>query len=115
MAWLIMNDIVDYESEFYPTHIVGFNNEVLPVYIGASSAIEEKTIGIYVSDESYIRIDHSMEYVFIHNPDIQSNFLTEEYNLEELNVSTVEDSLSMNRRHYHIWPTPSMLSGELVS
>ena len=114
MAWLIMNDLVDYESEFYPTHIVGFNREVLPVYIGASSVIEEKAIGLYVSDEDYRKIDHTMEYVFIHNPDIQSKFLTEEYNLKELNVSTVKDSQSTNRLHYHIWPTPNMLSGGLV-
>jgi len=112
MAWLIMDDKVDYTSEFYPTHIVGFNNEVLPVYMGASSVVEEKVIGIYVSDESYKRIDHTMEYVFIHNPDIPSKFLTEEYNLEGLNVSTVEDKLSMNRRHYHIWPAPYDSEGD---
>ena len=107
MAWLIMNDIVDYKSEFYPTHIIGFNKEILPVYMGASSAIEDNTIGLYVSDESYNKIDHSKEYVFLHNPDIQSKFLTREYyNLEGLNISTVKDKLSMNRVHYHIWPTP---------
>ena len=117
MAWLIMNDKVDYESEFYPTHIIGFNNEVLPVYMGASSAIEEKAIGIYVSDEDYKRIDHTKEYILIHDPDIQSKFLSrfveedsELYKqLQEFDIRTVKDKLSMDRVHYHIWPAQTRL------
>jgi len=116
MAWLIMDDKVDYASEFYPTHIVGFNNEVLPVYMGASSTLEKDAIGIYVSDEGYKRIDHTKEYVFIHNPDISDieskfRFIEKDSELgkkiEELNISTVKDKLSMNRLHYQIWPTPN--------
>jgi len=112
MAWLIMNDLVNYESTFYPTHILGYNNEIMPVYIGNSSdsIIEEKAIGIYVTDEDYNKIDHSKEYVLIHDPDSQSkvsfNHIVEGSELykviEDIPIGNVKDKETMNRVHYHI-------------
>jgi len=111
MAWLIMNDEVNYKTEFFPTHILGFNNEIIPVYIGASSVIEDKAIGIYVSDEDYKKMDHSKEYVLIHDPDLYSKVPSRYVEdgsklyevLKELSIGDVEDISTINRYHYHVW------------
>jgi len=115
MAWLILNDEVDYKSEFYPSHILGVNNEVIPVYMGASTIVEKSAIGIYVSDEDYKKIDHSKEYILIHNPDAFDEAPTGFINsssslfkiissmLEELPLETIENAETVDRAHRHIW------------
>ena len=69
MAWLVMNDEVDYSSTWYPTHIVGSNNEVIPIFIGASNTMIRGLVGLYVRDDDYYKIRHDKAYIFIHNPE----------------------------------------------
>lgn len=101
MAWLIMNDEVDYPCEYYPTHILTEDRDVVPVFLGATSAIEEvKAIGIYVREEDYLKINHKKAYIFVHDPDVEFG---EFEDLDWDQVPDQEDSLSANREHLHVW------------
>lgn len=101
MAFLIMNDIVDYEGMWYPTHIVSKDNSPIPVYLGAAKTLLNGFIGIYIKDEDYEKIRHDKAYIFIHNPEID----TEE--IENIDWEKIPDcgdeSSRTNREHMHIW------------
>lgn len=100
MAWLILNDDIDYDAAWYPTHIIGKDNQLIPVFIGASSIINDKTIGIYVRDEDYNNIRHDKSYLFLHEPDVTEDDIEE---VDWDKISNVEDRKITNREHIHIW------------
>ena len=100
MAWLIMNDEIDYHATWYPTHIVDKDKKLLPVYIGAAQTMVVGYLGIYIKDEHYTRIRHDKAYIFIHNPDANDEDITE---VEWDKVPDVEDKKLTGRDHIHIW------------
>lgn len=103
MAWLIMNDLIDYPCEWYPTHVMTSDKDIIPVFLGAASTIEDKrAVGIYVREGDYDKLNHKKAYVFIHNPD------AEKEQIEELEWDMIPDQLegeeqSANRAHIHLW------------
>ena len=107
MAWLIMNDIVNYTSKFYPTHILGIDNKLIPVYIGVTSVIDSKEnfIGIYVRDKEYLNIDHSRVYVLIHDPDMEQEGVGELISTLDQGerLKRVDKADSADRAHIHMW------------
>lgn len=100
MAYLILNDDIDYTSTWYPTHIIGKNNELLPIFIGASSVINDRVVGLYVKEENYKLIRHDKAYVFIHDPDVTKDDIEE---IDWNKIEDVKDNRSANRKHIHIW------------
>ena len=100
MAWLIMNDEVDYPVAFYPTHIVGKDNNPLPLYIGACQAIQGGLIGLYVTDEDYLKINHDKAYIIIHDPEVTNEDVID-VNWDE--IKDVVEKTTTGREHYHIW------------
>lgn len=70
MAKMLMAEYIRYPSQFYPTHVVGKNNNPIKIYIGVAPILQENSIGLYVSDKDYKKIDHKNPYIFIHDPDI---------------------------------------------
>lgn len=103
MSWLIMNDLIDYPCEWYPTHIMTSDRDIIPVFLGASSEITDKrAIGIYVRDEDYIKINHRKAYLFIHNPDaVKEDIKLIEWDM--LPDVSEEKSISTGREHIHMW------------
>ena len=101
MAWLIMNDLIDYPCEWYPTHIVTIDKDIIPVFLGAATAIEDKrAVGIYVREEDYEKLNHKKAYIFIHNPDAVKE------DIEEIQWETIPDVIEENsasRDHIHLW------------
>lgn len=100
MAWLIMNDEVDYPVMFYPTHIVSKDKKVLPLYIGASQTIIKGLIGLYVKDGHYPLIDHTKAYILIHDPEVTDDDVID---IDWSKIDDNQDSLSSSRAHFHIW------------
>lgn len=101
MAWLIMNDEIDYPCEFYPTHVLGENKELIPIFLGASTAIGYKNaVGLYVRENDYLKLNHKKAYIFIHNPDAQPEDVVS-INWDE--IPDQEDALSADRSHMHLW------------
>lgn len=100
MAWLILNDKIDYPCEWYPTHILTEDKNLIPVFLGAASALEEKAVGIYVRENDYLKLNHKKAYIFIHNPDADKK---EFKDIDWNEIQDQKDSLSANRAHIHIW------------
>lgn len=100
MAWLIMNDEIDYASTWYPTHIVGKDKQLIPVFIGASNTMIHGLIGIYVRDRDYEQINHDKAYVFIHDPDVEADAI-EDVDWEK--IPDVDENRSTGREHIHLW------------
>ncbi len=100
MAWLIMNDEVDYPVMWYPTHIVSKDRKVIPLFIGASQTIKKGLVGLYVRDEHYPLIRHDKAYILIHDPDVTDEDVL---NIEWEKIEDNDDKLSASRAHYHIW------------
>lgn len=100
MAWLIMNDEIDYASTWYPTHIVGKDKQLIPVFIGASNTMIRGLIGIYVRDKDYNDIRHDKSYIFVHDPDIEADGV-EDINWDE--VPDCADPKTTGREHIHLW------------
>jgi hypothetical protein len=100
VSWLILNDKLDYKSMWYPTHIIGKDNQLISVFIGASSILDEKAIGLYVSDEDYNHIRHDKAYIFIHDPDVKEEDIDK---VDWNKIQDVEEEKETNRDHIHIW------------
>lgn len=102
MCWLIMNDEIDYPCEFYPTHIITEDKDLIPVFLGASSVIAEKAVGIYVRENDYLKLNHKKAYIFVHDPDADK----EEFkDLDWNQIPDVNDPLTTGREHIHVWIT----------
>lgn len=103
MAWLIMNDEIDYSSMYYPTHIVSKDKELLPVFIGASQTMIRGLIGLYVRDEDYHKIRHDKAYIFVHDPDVEAD---EVQHVDWEQVPDCTDPKNTGREHLHLWKEP---------
>lgn len=77
MAKMLLVEYVKYPSQFYPTHVVGKDNNPINIYIGVAPILQENSIGLYVSDKDFDRIDHKKPYIFIHNPDLTKDEIIE--------------------------------------
>jgi len=100
MAWLIMNDELDYTSTWYPTHIISKENKLVPVFIGAAQTMLHGYIGIYVRDADYKLLRHDKTYIFIHDPDATND------DIEKIEWDKVPDCKSQkttNRQHFHLF------------
>lgn len=100
MAWLIMNDEVDYPVMWYPTHIVSKEKKLLPVFIGASQTLIKGLVGLWIKDEHYELIDHTKAYIFIHDPEAKDESI-ESIDWDE--IPDVNRPQTTGRDHIHIW------------
>jgi len=103
MAWLILNDEVDYQSTWYPTHIIDKHNKLLPVYIGASQTLIRGLIGIWIKDEHYDFIRHDKAYIFLHNPEAADEDIEE---IDWNKVPDAKENKTVGREHIHLWNEP---------
>ena len=101
MAWLIMNDEVDYESAWYPTHIISKYGKLLPLFIGATQTLVKgmHLVGLWVKDEHYTLINHKKAYVLVHDPDAVDDDVSVDWD----KISDAEDAGSVSRAHVHLW------------
>jgi len=108
---LIMLDKIDWPGIIGPQYIINFTNDIfdlehldiMEVYIGVNP-YSDKDIGIWVKEDHYNRINHSLSYIFLHFDcynrfDLYSNFKKTGYNniFEE-----VDNKKSLNRPHIHM-------------
>ena len=110
MPWLIMNDEVDYESTWYPTHIVSKDKKVLPVFIGASQTLLLGLVGIWIKDEHYDLIDHTKAYILIHNPEAIDEDIVD---IDWSKMSNVDEPKTTGREHIHLWKEMVFRDGEI--
>jgi hypothetical protein len=103
MAWLIMNDEVDYTCIWYPTHIISKDKKLLPVFIGASQSLINGLVGIYIKNEDYNKIRHDKVYILIHNPEAQDDEIE---NIEWEKVPDVKNQKTTGREHIHLLSEP---------
>lgn len=54
---------------FAPQYIIGVNDEFIPLYIGNNGVDLDNTVGVYVNEEDYYKIDHTKEYIMINTPE----------------------------------------------
>lgn len=96
-----MNDEVDYPATWHPTHIVGSENQLIRVFIGASQSLAGG-FGIWIATEDYEKIRHDKAYIFIHNPDATDDDIE---NIDWSKVPDIEESekKTTNRKHLHLW------------
>ena len=100
MAWLIMNDEIDYTCLWYPTHIVTKDNKIVPVFIGASKTLLNGFIGLYIRNKDYGQIRHDKAYIFVHNPDATDE---EVVDVDWDKIKDVKDQKTTGRDHIHLW------------
>lgn len=100
MAFLIMNDEIDYISTWYPTHIVDRDKKLVPVFIGASQTVIRGLIGLYIKNEDYARIRHDKAYIFIHNPEATE---TDVEDIDWNKIAYCKDQKTTGRDHIHVW------------
>lgn len=100
MAKLLLNDEIDYGSQWHPTHIITKDNKVVPVYLGTPLSFVSTT-GIYVADDDYDKIRHDKAYVFLHNPDAVDEDI-ENVDWDEIPDVSEEENRVTNRKHVHL-------------
>ena len=101
MAWLIMNDAVDYPCEWYPCYVIGAKEELIPLFLGASTAINmPKAVGLYVRENDYKKLNHKKAYIFVHNPDAVEEDIND---IDWDQIPDVTEKLSAQREHIHLW------------
>lgn len=100
MAFLIMNDELDYTSTWHPTHIISKDNKLVPVFIGAPQTMLHGYVGIYVRDVDYELIMHDKTYVFIHDPDATNDDIE---NIEWDKIPDCKQQKKTNRQHFHLF------------
>jgi hypothetical protein len=105
MAWLVMNDEVDYPCIWYPTHIISKEGKPLPVFIGAPQTVLKGFIGLWIRDEHYNLIRHDKAYIFLHDPDVVAEDI-QSINWDEISDVKKEDQKSVGREHIHLWKEP---------
>jgi hypothetical protein len=98
MAWLIMNDQIDYSATWYPTHIVSKDKKLIKLFIGASQTVLPGYIGLWIRDEDYDKIRHDKAYILIHDPEATDDYIV---NIEWDKIKDNESE--SERKHYHIW------------
>ncbi len=99
----ILIDKVDWDDMLFgPQYIIGKDSEFLKVYMGESQTEENNSIGVYIKDEDYHKIDHTKTYIFINNPIINSDDVNEV--LKDITLENVEESNDADREHIHIGP-----------
>lgn len=116
MSYLIMKDRVDYECNFFPTHILDKDCKPIQVCVGAmpegimqfnaAKQEYELVIGIYVSEKHYHQIDHAKPYVLVHDPDINETEVAEALAYLEHDCSmTIDESdrTKLVRPHVHLY------------
>lgn len=101
MAWLIMNDEVDFPATWYPTHIVSKDNTLINVFIGASQSLLGG-FGIWIATDDYDFIRHDKAYIFVHNPDATDEDI-EVVDWDEVPDVDENDKRTTNRKHIHLW------------
>lgn len=109
MAWLLINDEIDYTSVFYPTHVVSKDKKLLPVFVGAPQTMIRGLVGLYIKDGDYHDIRHDKAYIFIHNPDATDD------DLEDIDWEKIPDAKNertVGRDHIHLWNEPEFEGGK---
>jgi uncharacterized protein YdgA (DUF945 family) len=88
-----------------PQFIIGKNNEFIPVYIGTDLTIESdnSTIGIYIKNNDYDKIDHTKDYIFVNNPEATYEELKDE-------IIELKDKLNNNNLNNEIEKNCVMIS-----
>ena len=101
---LILYDIADWKEQFVPTYIMGKEN-IVPLYLGKVPGVGKfsfNQVAIYVKSEDYNKIDHTKEYVLIHDPIVtEEDFKEIKENISKV-IRDVADIKSANRVHMHI-------------
>ena len=105
MYRIMYDNYTDWDFNVGPTHILDKNYNFLPIYLGYNSEVE--LASVYVSDKSYIMINHTKPYVFIHSVDDEPDFdgLTQDIKevIAEILYEIIENGEDMNRQHLHIF------------
>lgn len=100
MAWLLMNDEIDFPSTWYPTHIISRDNTLINVFIGASQSLLGG-FGIWIDNDDYDHIRHDKAYIFIHNPDATDDDI-ESIDWDKIPDVDESEHKTTNRKHIHL-------------
>lgn len=64
----LFNDQVDWNTEWYPTHLVGSCNNAIPVSIGVAKTFVMGYVGIYIRSDYLRDLNLNKPYILIHDP-----------------------------------------------
>ena len=91
----LFNDQIDWNTVWFPTHIIGIDGEALPVSIGIAKTFLQGFIGIYIKERYIKYIKANKPYVLIHDP---------QPNMRDINVNWDElPNKESNDHHLHIY------------
>jgi hypothetical protein len=109
---LIYNDSPNFDEEddhlLHPIYVVGYNNVLIPVYIGKAirdkkTIIGEDAYGIYVHFNDYKEINYNIGFIFVHDLSIV-DFARDEYDDYNSMIDEMREDLSEGQ-HFHLVKT----------
>jgi hypothetical protein len=91
----LFNDQIDWNTEWYPTHLVSAFNSAIPVFIGVPKTFIMGYIGVYIKDSDLKNIDLKKPYILIHDP---------EPNMDDIKIDWEEiPNKQSEGEHLHIY------------
>ena len=69
----LFNDEMDWNTMWFPTHIIGIEGDALPISIGISKTFLQGYVGIYIKERYLNRINWKKPFILIHDPQPNMN------------------------------------------